>query len=287
MRAGRNSSHATIPGEPAAARVGGMGHTPHDGTAAAGITLHIQDAVATIAIDLPQPKNSFRVENVLALGAQLDAALAGGARCVLLRGAGPVFSAGWDIGAIDPAADDPMALIGEVVGPLCRRLRALPVPTIAAVAGPALGFGFGLALCCDIVLAEDDALFGSPFRHIGMVPDTGTHHILLSRIGFSMASELIYTGRLVNGSEAAALRLVNRAVAKGALADEALALARSIASGPTEAFRLSKEVLLQGGDFDSMLDHEARQLRQVFATDDLQEGIRAFQHRRRPVFSGH
>lgn len=263
-----------------------MGHPSHNGIAAAGITLQLQDAVATIAIDLPQPKNSFRVENVQALGARLDAALDGGARCVLLRGAGAVFSAGWDIGSIDPASDDPMAMIGEVVGPLCRRLRTLPVPTIAAVAGPALGFGFGLALCCDMVLAEEDALFGSPFRHIGMVPDTGTHHLLLSRTGFALASELIYTGRLVNGTEAAALRLVNRTVPKGAVSDEAQKLAQSIANGPTEAFRLSKEVLLEGGDFDSMLAHEARQLQKVFATGDLKEGIAAFQQRRRPVFAG-
>lgn len=263
-----------------------MGHQLHNGITVAGITLQLQDAVATIAIDLPQPKNSFRVENVRALGAQLDAALDGGARCVVLRGAGPVFSAGWDIGSIDPAGDDPTAMIGEVVGPLCRRLRTLPVPTIAAVAGPALGFGFGLALCCDMVLAEEDALFGSPFRHIGMVPDSGAHHILLSRAGFAIASELIYTGRLVNGTEAAALRLVNRALPKGTVADEAQQLAQAIASGPTQAFRLSKEILLQGGDFDSMLAHEARQLKQVFATDDLKEGIAAFQQRRRPVFAG-
>jgi len=263
-----------------------MGHPSENGTAAAGITLQIEDAVATIVIDLPQPKNSFRADNARALGILLAKAIADGARCVMLRGAGPVFCAGWDIGSIDPAASDPMAMIDEVVGPLCRQLRELPVPTIAAVAGPALGFGFGLALCCDIVVADEDALFGSPFRHIGMVPDTGTHHFLLSRVGFAGASELIYTGRMLSGSEAASLRLINRAVAKGAVADEAQKLARDIASGPTRAFGLSKQILLQGGDFDSMLAHEARQLRQVFATDDLKEGIQAFQQRRRPHFTG-
>ncbi|MBN9409234.1 MAG: enoyl-CoA hydratase/isomerase family protein [Burkholderiales bacterium] len=263
-----------------------MGQATHSGTAAAGITLHTEGAVATLVIDLPQPKNSFRTENAQALGAQLDAALAGGARCVVLRGAGPVFSAGWDISSIDPAGDDPMAMIGQVVGPLCRKLRELPVPTLAAVAGPALGFGFGIALCCDLVLAEEGALFGSPFRHIGMVPDTGAHHHLLSRIGFARASELIYTGRLVSGTEAAALGLINRAVPAGSLLAEAQTLAAGIASGPTRAFALSKEVLLDGGDFDAMLAHEARQLKQVFATADLHEGIQAFQQRRKPAFTG-
>jgi 2-(1,2-epoxy-1,2-dihydrophenyl)acetyl-CoA isomerase len=251
-----------------------------------GIRCHHEGGVALIEIDLPQARNSFRVENARALAVALDAAVEDGARAVLLRGAGAVFSAGWDVTSINPAVDDPMAMIGEVVGPLCRQLRALPVPTVAAVAGPALGFGFGLALCCDIVLAAEDALLGSPFRQLGMVPDSGTHHILLSRVGFSMASELIYTGRLLSGREAGDLRLVNRAVSADQLVEQATRLAQGMASGPTRAFALSKEVLLQGGDFDAMLAHEARQLKHVFATADLKEGIAAFQARRKPVFVG-
>lgn len=252
----------------------------------AGIQLSRQGELAILEIGLPQAKNSFRTENAQALSRLLGAAVQGGARAVLLRGAGPVFSAGWDITSIDPAADDPMAVIGEVVGPLCRQLRELPVPTVAAVAGPALGFGFGLALCCDMVFAADDALFGSPFRHLGMVPDSGTHHHLLSRVGFSLASELIYTGRLLSGTEAAALHLVNRAVPADQLIEQATAFAAGIANGPTQAFALSKEILLQGGDFNSLLVHEARQLQRVFNTADLREGIAAFQQRRKPQFQG-
>lgn len=252
----------------------------------AGIRRQHQGALAVLTIELPQAKNSFRAENASALGAALDAALAEGARAVLLRGAGPVFSAGWDVTSIDPRSDDPMALIGEVVGPLLRQLRGLRVPTVAAVAGPALGFGFGLALCCDLVVAAEDALFGSPFRHLGMVPDSGTHHHLLSRLGLPLASELIYTGRLLSGREAAALRLINRAVPGDQLIEQATRLAQGIAEGPTQAFALSKELLLQGGGFDELLAREAQQLRQVFATADLREGIAAFQQRRKPVFQG-
>lgn len=251
-----------------------------------GISLRTEGAIATLVLDLAQPKNTFRTTDVQHLGALLDEALAAGARCVVIQGAGPVFSAGWDIGSIDPAADDPMALIAEVVGPFCKRLRELPVPTISAVTGPALGFGFGLALCCDLCIAEDDALFGSPFRHIGMVPDSGTHHFLLSRLGHPLAAELIYTGRLLSGAEAARLGLINRSVARGELAAEVDKIAQTIASGPTQALRLSKEILLQGGDFDTMFAHEGRQLAKVFSTADLKEGISAFQQRRKPVFQG-
>lgn len=251
-----------------------------------GISLRTEGAIATLVLDLAQPKNTFRTADVQRLGALLNEALAAGARCLVIQGAGPVFSAGWDIGSIDPAADDPMALIAEVVGPFCRRLRELPVPTISAVTGPALGFGFGLALCCDICIAEDDALFGSPFRHIGMVPDSGTHHFLLSRLGHPLAAELIYTGRLLSGTEAASLGLINRAVPRGELAANVEKTAQAIATGPTQALRLSKEILLQGGDFDAMFAHEGRQLAQVFSTADLKEGISAFQQRRKPVFQG-
>lgn len=253
---------------------------------ATGVILQIDGAVATLLLDLAQPKNTFRTADVQRLDTLLDEVLAAGARCLVIQGVGPVFSAGWDIGSIDPAADDPMALIGGVVGPFCKRLRELPLPTISAVAGPALGFGFGLALCCDLCIAEDDALFGSPFRHIGMVPDSGTHHFLLSRLGHPLAAELIFTGRLISGGEAAKLGLINRAVPRGELVTQVAHLAQSIASGPTQALRLSKEILLQGGDFDAMLAHEGRQLAQVFPTADLKEGIQAFQQRRKPVFQG-
>lgn len=260
--------------------------TATETTLPAGVTLRTEGAVATLVLDLAQPKNTFRTADVQRLGALLDAALDAGARCLVIQGAGPVFSAGWDIGSIDPAADDPMAMIADVVGPFCRRLRELPVPTISAVTGPALGFGFGLALCCDLCIAEDDALFGSPFRHIGMVPDSGTHHFLLSRLGHPMAAELIYPGRLLSGAEAARLGLINRSVPRGELAAEVAKTAQAIASGPTQALRLSKEILLQGGDFDAMFAHEGRQLAQVFFTADLKEGISAFQQRRKPVFQG-
>ena len=248
--------------------------------------LHIDADVATLSFTLAQPKNAFRSADALQLGACLREAQELGARCLVLRGTERVFSAGWDIGSIDSNANDPMAMIEEIVAPLCRCLRELHMPTIAAVAGPALGFGFGLAMCCDIVLAEETALLGSPFRHIGMVPDTGTHHVLLSRLGYGRAAELIYTGRLLSGCEAAESQLVNRAVAVGTVAAEADAMARQIASGPTVALNLSKQILQAGGRFEEMMAREAEALKTCFGTADLREGMSAFMQKRAPVFKG-
>ncbi len=259
---------------------------PHTTSATNGIELVVGHGVATLLLQLPRAKNAFRAGDATRLGELIGTLQAPEVRCVVIRGAGDAFSAGWDIGSVDPRGDDPVAMIRDVVGPLLARVRSLPLPTIAAVAGPALGFGFGLALCCDVVLAEEEAVLGSPFRNIGMVPDSGTHHILRDRLGHGRAAELIYTGRLLSGREAAALGLVNRAVAKGTLIDETERLAREIASGPTVALALSKEILLAGGDFDAVVAREAEALRACFATADLKEGMAAFMQKRRPAFRG-
>lgn len=251
-----------------------------------GITLQQDQAVATIMLDLASPRNTFRSADIAQLSGLLEQAVREGSRCVVVRGKGAWFSAGWDLSSVTPDAEDPMGMIMNVVAPFCRLLRQLPVPTISAVSGPALGFGLGLALSCDICLADEEALMGSPFRSIGMVPDTGAHYYFLDRLGHARAAELIYTGRMISGQEAAQMGLINRAVATGTVAAEADKLALHIASGPTQAFRLSKEILLQGGDFDAMMSHEGRQQQKVFATHDLREGIAAFQGRRKPEFTG-
>ena len=250
------------------------------------LELRHEDGVATVEFELAQAKNSFRADDLERLSKLVDEALAVQARCLVLRGAGGSFSAGWDVASIDPGADDPIRMIGNVVGPFLRKLRDLPMPTISGVSGPALGFGLGLALSCDLCIAEEEARFGSPFRHIGMVPDSGTHFYLLSRLGHAVAAELIYTGRLISGAEAARLGLINRSVVAGTVAREAQQLAQGIASGPTVALRLSKEILLAGEHFDASIAHEALQLGRAFATADLAEGVRAFQERRKPVFQG-
>lgn len=255
-------------------------------SAAAGITLNFRGQVAEILFDLASQKNTFQAPDVNQLLKRLEEAVHGGARCIVIRGAGPVFSAGWDISSINPDGDDAMAMIAEVVGPFCKRLRELPVPTISAVAGPALGFGLGVALGCDICIVDEDALLGSPFRNIGLVPDTGAHYFFLERLGYHRAMELICSGRLLSGQAAAEMGLVNRAVAAGTLVEQVAKLADLIASGPTQAFRLSKDILLKGGSFDEMMALEAKHQGVVFKTSDTTEGISAFKQRRKPMFTG-
>src|SRR5207247_10895798 len=109
------------------------------------------------------------------------------------------------------------AILRDTFNPLMEQMAHFPAPTIAAVQGAALGTGLGLALACDLVYAADDARIGSPFARIGAVLDSGAHLAFVQRVGTHRALELIYTGRLLSGREAAEWGLVNGSVPADAL----------------------------------------------------------------------
>jgi enoyl-CoA hydratase/carnithine racemase len=245
-----------------------------------------EGAVLVLEIDRPQTKNSLKLIEMEALGEALAGDRVRSARCLVVRGAGASFCSGRDVREIDPHGEDAEEILRERIGPILQRLYTLPAPTISSVRGPALGFGLGLALACDITIASDDAIFGSPFRRIGAVLDSGGHYFFQQRLGRHRAAELVFTGRMLNGREAAALGLINESVAADALAARTAEIASSIASGPTAAFRATKEILANDRSFDEVLALEARYQKAVTRGPDGQEGLAAFRERRSPVFSG-
>jgi enoyl-CoA hydratase/carnithine racemase len=251
---------------------------------AAAVSLHRQGDVAVIRLDRPEQRNSLRLVDMRRLDALLEEAA--GARCVLLEATGGTFCAGRDLKEMDPATDDAAAVLRDVINPLVLHLARLPVPTVAAVQGAALGLGFGLALACDITLVADDARLGSPFAALGCVLDSGGHYWLASRIGRHRAAELIFAGRMLSGREAAAIGLVNRSVGARDLASAAHALARDIAAGPTAAFRASKTILGLPAIMEEVLAMETAAQGAALASADGQEGMRAFREKRRPLFVG-
>jgi len=244
-------------------------------------------AVAEILINRPEKKNALRDEDFVTLTGIARQIAASDARCVMIHGAGGTFCAGKDIGSTDPRTTDTEKLIKETVNPTFLAIRAISVPTIAAVHGPCLGGGFGIAFACDIVLAASDAKLGSPFRNIGSIADSGAHYYLENRLGYHRACELIFTGRFLSGEEAARVGLVNHAYPAATLLDEARKLADDLASGPTAAFRRSKQILQGGGTLAQVLDEEAVGQDRIFtATEDAAEGFAAFQQKRKPRFVG-
>jgi enoyl-CoA hydratase/carnithine racemase len=241
--------------------------------------------VAILELDRPDKKNAVPRAEIERLGEILDSDALRNARCVVLRGTGGVFCAGMDLTDIDPK-EYPYHNLAHRIGPVLERLRELPAPTISSVAGPALGFGFGLAMCCDITVATESATFGSPFRRIGMVLDSGGHYFLNRRIGHHRAAELIFTGRMINGAEAAQIGLINRAVPESELEGATMEMARRIASGPTVALKESKKILVQAHGLSQVLEMEARAQSVAVKTKDAKEGLRSFMEKRDPNFTG-
>ncbi len=246
------------------------------------------NAVGTIVLDRPDVMNALDDATVDAMREAIEAVAA--ARCVVLSGEGRAFSAGRDLSAATPLEEDARAILAERFNPLIAKLRSLPMPTIASVQGAALGVGFGLAMACDIVIAGERARLGSPFANIGCVLDSGGHAALVTRVGPHRALELIYTGRLLDGAEAAEMGLVNRVVPGDELADVVAEMARSIAAGPTAAFAESKVIVHQFMDShldtEASMDAEAAAQGRLAGNPDYVEGITAFMEKRTPTFLG-
>lgn len=245
--------------------------------------------IRIVTIDRPKVLNALSVEVVTELSTLLEqTASESPVRGLLLTGEGKAFVAGADIAAM--ASMEPQAALafsgkGHALGEM---LGALPVPTLAAVNGFALGGGCELALACDFIYASDKAKFGQPEVKLAVIPGFGGTQRLLRRIGLARALELCMTGEMIGADEALRIGLANRVLPPDQLLPEALAtLDRIAAQGPLAVAKV-KEVLHRGA---SMPLPEANELEQqafasLFATEDQTEGMAAFLAKRPPKFTG-
>ena len=256
-----------------------------------GIRVELRDAVAEVVLDRPAKLNTLDPAALTELRrVLLDLGSRPGLRGVLLRGEGRAFCAGRDISGVDPRTDDATAFLRDLVHPVLAAVRAVPVPVVAAVQGAALGVGLGLAGSADLVYAGRSATVGSPVARIGAVLDSGGHALLVDRLGPHRAMDLIVTGDLLGGEEAARVGLVSRVVADEDLLEQARSVLQLLAVGPTQAFVQSKRIVTdlraRRGMSDELLDAEARAQGAVSSTADYVEGFTAFQQKRPPAFTG-
>ncbi len=221
--------------------------------------------------------------------ATLAAAPAGQVRAVVLTGRGErAFCAGSHVGEFEaqrgPAGRERRSLDERVAS----RLACLPMPTIAAIEGDALGGGLELALCCDLRIASARARLGLPEVRLAVTPGSGGTQRLPRLVGPARAKELILTGRLIDAEEAARIGLVNRVVPAGEARQAADALAGEIAARGPLAVREAKRLIDLAGelDLDAGLAAELDASERIFATDDMVEGARAFLGKRPPVYRG-
>ncbi|MDW3686078.1 2-(1,2-epoxy-1,2-dihydrophenyl)acetyl-CoA isomerase PaaG [Cupriavidus sp. CV2] len=269
-----------------------MPDTPPQASLTSGpILLAWHGQVAVITLNRPDKLNSFTRDMHAVLQQALDHVEAGGARALLLTGAGRGFCAGQDLADLDftPGA---MTDLGELIdvwfNRLVRRLQKLPLPVIAAVNGTAAGAGANLALACDIVLAARSASFIQAFVKIGLVPDSGGTWLLPKRIGMARAMGLAMTGDKLSADEAEKWGLIWEAMDDPLLPGQALALATHLAAQPTRALAAIKQAMYAGASqgLDTQLDLERDLQRQLGASLDYAEGVNAFLEKRAPRFTG-
>ena len=247
-------------------------------------------AVAVVLLDRPEALNAISTAFARELTGQLRALAAEpSTRAVVLASSvGRAFCVGADLKERDGFADADMYAQRAVLRALFDAVRALPMPAVAAVGGFALGGGFELALCCDLIAADAGAVFGLPETSVGLVPGGGGTQLLSRRIGLSRAADLIYTGRHVGHAEACTLGIVDRTAKSGAGAlDTGLELAAAIAANSPIAVRRAKHALRTGFDVPlaAGLEVEDAAWRVAAFSPDRVEGIRAFTEKRRPDFA--
>jgi len=247
--------------------------------------------VRHVVLNRPEKRNALNEELVEALGDAFAAAAADrDVLCVVVRGAGAMFSSGLDFAALGSLAADPGRL-HELRRPILEAwnlLESMPKPTVAQVHGACLGGAMELALACDLRTMAADAIIGLPETRVGLIPDVGGSSRLPSVVGLGRAKELIMTAKLVDGTEAERIGLVNRVAPAGELdaATDAL-VGELLACGPV-AVAHAKRVLDAAAKpaLATTLELEVTAQALCARTDDFAEGARAFAERRQPAFSG-
>lgn len=254
------------------------------------VVLELEGGVAVLTLTRPAQLNAMTEPMVADIVAGVRRAADEGARVLLVRAEGRAFSAGRDIAGAEPGVEDGGQVLAEIFNPMVRAVADLDIPTVAAVQGACLGTGLGLALACDVVLAAEDAKFGSPFGKIGAVPDSGAHKVFVDRLGSAVAMDLILSGRFLSGAEAARAGLVSRSVPTEDLDSVARDYVTRLARGPVLAFSESKRIVRELSDhgltLSEILEREAAAQSRSSRTKDYVEGFTAFLERREATFVG-
>ena len=218
------------------------------------LSFEVQDHVGLLTLRCPEQRNSLN-ESLKAELRHLIAELSYDRElaALVITGEGSTFCSGGDLRYLKEAERSVdwdrrrLYQLHDWVQPLMN----LELPVIAAVNGPAVGAGFGLALAADIVLCAEGAYFRASFSRVGLVPDTGLLFTLPRIVGMQSAKEIIFTGRKIDAAEARALRIALAVHPADRLMPQAMALARRFASGPTAAIGASKRILNQSFHLDA------------------------------------
>ena len=231
------------------------------------------------------------LSHTIALAALACATLAAdrSVRVVVLTSSSPkAFCVGADLKERNSFSDADLMRQRPVFRAAFTGVLDLPMPTIAAIHGFALGGGYEIALSCDLLVADETAVVGLPEVSVGVIPGGGGTQLLPRRVGYGRAAELIFTGRRVDSAEALSLGLVDQLVPTGEARSAALSLAARIAGNSPVGVRNAKRALRrgQGTDLASGLDLEDGAWRATAFSGDRSEGVAAFNEKRTPDWPG-
>jgi 2-(1,2-epoxy-1,2-dihydrophenyl)acetyl-CoA isomerase len=201
--------------------------------------------IAVVLLNRPAQRNALRYESWTELSSVIRDAVDEAARGIVIAGAGGFFSAGGDLKSGPAHGTGPMGPAGRVehAQKVMEDLRAVPVPTVAAVEGAAIGLGWSLALACDLVVAASDAFFSAPFVARAVVPDGGLAWRLSQQLGRHRAASLLLRGGRFGAVEAQQTGLVTDVVEAGTAVDHAVAVAAEIADADTGAVEMTKRLI--------------------------------------------
>ena len=250
----------------------------------------IRDAVAIITFNRPKALNALNNELLDELARALDEIAQNEAvKVLVLTGAGDkAFVAGADITELATFNSLAAKLFAKKGHDTFNRLRALPIPVIAAVNGYALGGGCEVALACDFIYASENAMFGLPEINLGLMPGFGGTQRLPRLIGKNMAKEMIFTGKMISAGEAKGIGLANKVCPAQTLMEEVFKTANAIAQKGKVSLRAAKQAVDQGMNVDlaSGCAMEVDGFALCMASEDSKEGTGAFLEKRKAVFKG-
>jgi 2-(1,2-epoxy-1,2-dihydrophenyl)acetyl-CoA isomerase len=255
-------------------------------------TLHtsIDRSVLTLTMNRPEVYNALNEEMKKALNETFkEASKDPSVRSIVLRGAGTkAFCSGQDLKADPPGSRSLKESLEQSYNPLILRIRTIEKPVIAMINGVAAGAGCSLALACDMRVMATTAKLVEVFARIGLVPDSGSHWFLHHLVGPARAFEYAATGRDIDAEEANRVGLVNSIAPPEQLEAQTLALAHSLAEGPTRAIGLMKRVFHKAAtsNLEDLLAYEAQIQDIASGTTDYHEGVRAFLEKRKARFTG-